>query len=99
MSTLGTYSSALIGSLADEYLHLPVLTVGGTAARSESRVGGDGDDDAGSWEGGYLLHVQPPVVQQMQALVRLILDMKLARDELDGRRGMKKKQQKILNMK
>lgn len=81
MSTLGTYSSALLGSVSDQYLHLPVLSVGGTAARSEAR-----DDAAeGEGEGGYLLHVQPAIVPQMQALVRLILDMKLARDAVDGR--------------
>lgn len=79
MSALGTYSSALLGSMSDHYLHLPVLSVGGTAARSES------SDDASGGEGGYLLHVQPTIVPQMQALVRLILDMKLARDEVDGR--------------
>lgn len=65
--------------MSDQYLHLPVLSVGGTAARSESR------DDAEEGEGGYLLHVQPSIVPQMQALVRLILDMKLARDAVDGR--------------
>eukprot|EP00752_Nemacystus_decipiens_P006992 g6271.t1 len=81
ISTLGTYSSALLGSVSDQYLHVPVLSVGGTAARSEAR------DDAAEaeGEGGYLLHVQPPIVPQMQALVRLILDMKLARDAVDGR--------------
>lgn len=76
VSTLDTYSSALLASVSDQYLHLPVLSVGGIAARSESR-----DDEAG----GYLLHVQPAIVPQMQALVRLILDMKLARDLVDGR--------------
>ncbi|CAM9847215.1 unnamed protein product [Pylaiella littoralis] len=78
VSALGTYSTAFLGSLSDEYLHLPILNVGSTAAGSESR------DDAGS-EGGYLLHVRPAILPQMQALVRLILDMKLARDALDGR--------------
>eukprot|EP00903_Cladosiphon_okamuranus_P006970 g6784.t1 len=79
LSPLGTYSSALLGSMSDHYLHLPVLSVAGTAARSERR------DDAAEGQGGYLLHVQPAIVPQMQALVRLILDMKLARDALDGR--------------
>lgn len=66
-----------MGSLSNEYLDLPLMSVAGTAARAEAR---------NETEGGYLLHTQPGVVPQMQALVRLILDMKLARDAVDGRR-------------
>lgn len=75
VSTLGLYGSAQVGSVSDTYLHLPILSVGGTRG-----AGGDGEGT-----GGYLLHVQPALVPQMKALVRLILDMKLARDAVDGR--------------
>lgn len=35
--------------------------------------------------GGFLLGIKPDIVSQMKALVRLVLDMKLTRDALDGR--------------
>lgn len=82
VSALDSYSTALVGSLSSEYLHLPMLSIAGTAARAEEQ---EEDVDGVGEGGGYLLHMQPGIVSQMQALVRLILDMKLARDAVDGR--------------
>lgn len=76
VSTLSTASASLIGSLSNGYLSLPILNVGGNAARPESR---------NLTSGGYLLSLQPDIFLEMRALVRLILDMKMARDALDGR--------------
>ena len=72
-----------MGSLSNSYLHLPILNVRGIAARTDSR------DSSGG--GGFSLDVKPDIFPQMEALVRLILDMKLARDALDGRREEKRK--------
>lgn len=83
VSALGTSSASFMGSLSNGYLHLPLVTVGASAARSEER--GSGGD------GGYVLNMQPDIYPQMEALVRLILDMKIARDRADGRRAEKKK--------
>ena len=66
-----------MGSLSNSRLHLPILNVRGMAARTDWR-----DSDGG---GGFLLGMKPDILPQMEALVRLILDMKLARDALDGR--------------
>lgn len=79
VSTLGASGSSFLGSLSNSYLHLPLLTVGASAARSEGR------NSIG--DGGYLLSVQPDIYPQMEALVRLILDMKTTRDAADGRRA------------
>lgn len=82
VSALDSYSTALVGSLSSEYLHLPMLSIAGTAARAEDH---DGEEDGSGNNGSYLLHMQPGIVSHMQAIVRLILDMKLARDAVDGR--------------
>lgn len=75
LNLLGSSSSLLLGSMSNSYLHIPILNIRGIAGRPDSR------EDSG----GFLLGIKPDIVFEMKALVRLILDMKLARDALDGR--------------
>lgn len=82
VSALGSSSASLLGSLSNQYLHLPVLTVGASAARSEGRNSAEIDTEG---EGGFLLSVHADIYPQMEALVRLILDMKVQRDSGSGR--------------
>lgn len=50
-----------------------------TAARAATYFS-SGARTLGGWEGSYLLGVQPDVFLEMEALARLILDMKTERD-------------------
>ena len=81
---MGTSSASFVGELSNGYLNIPLVTAGASAARSGGRNNGSDEDEG---EGGYVLSVQPDIYPEMEALVRLILDMKVARDTLDGRRA------------
>lgn len=73
--------AALLESLANGHLALPIVAPSAAAARAvDPSVGVVGGIVDGSLEPSYLVGVQPDIFQQMQAMARLILDMKAARD-------------------
>lgn len=74
--------ATLLETISNDYFGLPVVTPAASAARAETffssgaRVLGGGPS--------FLFGVHPDVFEQMQALVRMILDMKTERDVVRG---------------
>ncbi|CAM9888131.1 unnamed protein product, partial [Choristocarpus tenellus] len=74
-----------LGSLSNRFWSLPIVSLTPPTAIVDS-AGIDGSIGiAGNVDRGFLSSVQPSIDGQMVALARLILDMKTARDALDGR--------------
>lgn len=77
--------AALLESLANDHLALPIVAPSAAAARavnpSVRDVGGKADRSS-DWS--YLVGVQPDIFQQMQAMATLILNMKATRDSARG---------------
>lgn len=74
--------ASLLETISNNFFGLPLVTPSASAARAETYF----TSGANSIEGGasYLFGVQPDIFEQMNALTRLILDMKTERDSLHG---------------
>ncbi|CAM9911125.1 unnamed protein product, partial [Choristocarpus tenellus] len=71
--------ASLLGSLSNRFWSLPIISLTTPAAMVDFVGTGKNVDR------GFLSSVQPGIDEQMAALTRLIVDMKTARDALDGR--------------
>eukprot|EP00903_Cladosiphon_okamuranus_P014086 g13093.t1 len=71
--------ASLLETVSNDFFGLPMVTPAAPAARAATYFS-SGARDLGGGEGSYLLGVQPDVFQEMEALARLILDLKTERD-------------------
>eukprot|EP00752_Nemacystus_decipiens_P004321 g3946.t1 len=71
--------ASLLETVSNEFFGLPMVTPSASAARAATYFS-SGARDLGGREGSYLFGVQPDVFQEMEALARLILDLKTERD-------------------
>lgn len=74
--------ASVLEVISNEFFALPMITPSGSAARATSYgAGGVGGATGGS---SFMFGIQPDIFEQMNALVRLILDMKTERDKERG---------------
>lgn len=71
--------ASLLEAVTNDFFGLPMVTPSASAARAATYFA-SGARDLGGGEGSYLFGVQPDVYREMEALARLILDLKMERD-------------------
>lgn len=69
----------MLETVSNDFFGLPMVTPSAPAARATTYFS-SGARELGGDQGSYLFGVQPDVFQEMEALARLILDMKTERD-------------------
>lgn len=70
--------ASLLETVSNDFFGLPMITPSASAARAATYFSSGARDLGGM--GSYLFGVQPDVFKEMEALVRLILDLKAERD-------------------
>lgn len=70
--------ASLLETVSNDFFGLPMVTPSASAARANTYFSSGAYGLGG--EGSYLFGVQPDVFSEMEALARLILDMKVERD-------------------
>ena len=74
--------ASLLETISNDFFGIPLITPAAIAARAETYF----STGMAAAEGGgsYLLGLQPDIFEEMNALARLILDMKTERDTKRG---------------
>lgn len=74
--------ASLLETVSNDFFGLPMFTPSATAARAATYFTTGARDVSG--DESYLFGIQPDVFEEMKAVARLILDMKLERDLARG---------------